>query len=146
MSTIDIEAMCSLANALSDSGIECEAQRFAAIFSYLDETGWQLTRKDQIIDEVVIADRKPHMDQELIGAVRTWPPPGIVNLFSIVAGQAKVILGITELKYAVKEGRPIVSARRPDEALNMWDDPVKDRKNMKFDGIEFNYYVDPLPF
>ena len=91
-------------------------------------------------------------DQELAGATVTWPPPGIVNLFSIVESlfdgtvQAKVILGILDLRYAMKESRPLVSARRPEEALRIWEDNNKELSTLKFDGIEFNYHVDPIPF
>jgi hypothetical protein len=143
MSTIELDALEAFSVAIHEHGYGASGLDIVRILRNLNDQGWQLTRKPEpepVITSVVIKD------QELTGARVTWPPPGIVNLFSIVDDQAKVILSILELKHAMKEGHPLVSASRPEEALRIHSDPDNLLSTLEFSGMNIAYHEDIIPF
>ncbi len=138
MSMIELDALEALIKALDTSDRGWSAESVLTAIRHLDDAGWQLTRKpppEEIITSVVMQpdDTK-------------WPPAGISgHLFSIVGGQAKVILNRTELEYAASQKRELVAANNASDAIAVYD--IKGSiDHFTLDGVVYDYRWDNIPF
>lgn len=142
MSTIDLDALEALVEAVTRSHDDVSPYQFVEMVRRLDDRGWQLTRILTPVEPLPL----PSCFQ-VPASAPVWPPEGVrTKLWAeLNPGGFELIEDWTGLRFAKVAKIPIIGA--PDEAVAktvLAGPSTKD--HFYFAGETFEYHTDEIPF
>lgn len=142
MSTIGLESLEVLTNALEEAGVHCTASELFKIVDYFARYGHQLTP---------VPVPSPVIEP---APIPNWPPPEITSrLWAIDMDPDRDTLievrSAHYLEHVTDRGASLIQANNAPEAKMIWRDcPDKTAPAGKFtwSGINYQFHFDEIPF
>lgn len=143
MTMIDLDAMGALYRAI-DAHISVTTDEMIGIVRYLEDDGWQLTRKPEPVVE-------PAPEPPVVAMVINPSVFGNLHLWTLshIAGEAIRITSEEELLFAVHDNHILAEGQTEKEAMAILKDPdskLWDRQTVMLDGRSYEYLTDNIPF